>query len=103
MPVMDGLEATRKIRLFERSRQLAPVTVIAITGLGSQNDREEAFASGLDLFLTRPVRMGELFAILRERGLGDQDAEGDDSVTTATTATTKTETMSTTTTTTTSS
>ncbi|ROT35569.1 hypothetical protein SODALDRAFT_337519 [Sodiomyces alkalinus F11] len=76
MPVMDGLESTRKIRHFERSRQLPPVTVIAITGLGSQSDREEAFASGLDLFLTRPVRMGELFAILKERGLGDQDSEG---------------------------
>ncbi|KAL2759150.1 hypothetical protein ACRALDRAFT_1075415 [Sodiomyces alcalophilus JCM 7366] len=91
MPVMDGLESTRKIRHLERSRQLPPVTVIAITGLGSQSDREEAFASGLDLFLTRPVKMGDLFAILKERGLGGQDTDGD-SVATST-ATAKTETI----------
>jgi CheY-like chemotaxis protein len=69
MPVMDGLESTRQIRQFERQQKLDPVTVIAITGLGSQSAREEAFASGLDLFLTRPVRMNELHDILKERGL----------------------------------
>ncbi|KAM0327598.1 hypothetical protein ACHAQA_005891 [Verticillium albo-atrum] len=69
MPVMDGLESTRQIRQFERANKLDPTTIIAITGLGSNEAREEGFASGLDLFLTRPVRMGELHTILRQRGL----------------------------------
>ncbi|EEY23371.1 histidine kinase [Verticillium alfalfae VaMs.102] len=71
MPVMDGLESTRRIRQFERLNKLAPTTIIAITGLGSEEARKEAFASGLDLFLTRPVRMGELHNILRQKGLTD--------------------------------
>ncbi|CRK20611.1 hypothetical protein BN1723_000423 [Verticillium longisporum] len=71
MPVMDGLESTRRIRQFERLNKLAPTTIIAITGLGSEEARKEAFASGLDLFLTRPVRMGELHTILRQKGLTD--------------------------------
>lgn len=69
MPVMDGLESTRQIRQHERQNQLTPTLIIAITGLGSRSAREEAFASGLDLFLTRPVRMNELRTILEERGL----------------------------------
>lgn len=83
MPVMDGLESTRHIRKFERHHKLDPVTIIAITGLGSQSAREEAFASGLDLFLTRPVRMNELHNILKERGLNldptKQEARKDES------------------------
>ncbi|KAG7124689.1 Response regulator mcs4 like protein [Verticillium longisporum] len=71
MPIMDGLESTRRIRQFERLNKLAPTTIIAITGLGSEEARKEAFASGLDLFLTRPVRMGELHMILRQKGLTD--------------------------------
>lgn len=69
MPVMDGLESTRQIRQHEREHQLPPTLIIAITGLGLRSAREEAFASGLDLFLTRPVRMKELHTILKERGL----------------------------------
>ncbi|KAM5370018.1 hypothetical protein ACJZ2D_008701 [Fusarium nematophilum] len=73
MPVMDGLESTRLIRKFERENHLKPVTIIAITGLASGSARDEAFASGLDVFLTRPVSMGQLFPVLKERGLGEPE------------------------------
>ncbi|KAK2037671.1 hsp90-like protein [Colletotrichum somersetense] len=75
MPVMDGLEATRRIRKFERAQNLTPVTVIAITSLGSQSARQEGFASGMDLFLTRPVTMKELVKILKLRKLVDETTE----------------------------
>ncbi|WDK23076.1 hsp90-like protein [Colletotrichum graminicola] len=75
MPVMDGLEATRRIRKFERAQNLAPATVIAITSLGSQSARQEGFASGMDLFLTRPVTMKELVKILKLRKLVDEITE----------------------------
>ncbi|KAF6810744.1 sensor histidine kinase response [Colletotrichum musicola] len=75
MPVMDGQEATRRIRKFERAHHLPPVAVIAITSLGSANARQEGFASGMDLFLTRPVTMTELVKILKQRKLVDEEAE----------------------------
>ncbi|KAK6218461.1 sensor histidine kinase response regulator (hsp90-like protein) [Colletotrichum tabaci] len=75
MPVMDGLEATRRIREFERARNLPPVIVIAITSLGSVGARQEGFASGMDLFLTRPVTMTELVKILKQRKLVDDTVE----------------------------
>ncbi|GKT46136.1 sensor protein GacS [Colletotrichum spaethianum] len=75
MPVMDGLEATRRIRKFERAHNLPAVTVIAITSLGSVGARQEGFASGMDLFLTRPVTMTELVEILKQRKLVDETTE----------------------------
>ncbi|KAF4229386.1 hypothetical protein CNMCM6805_001505 [Aspergillus fumigatiaffinis] len=70
MPVMDGLEATREIRLFEKMHREGstnaghscskPTTVIALSGLGSAPVRQEAFNSGIDLFLSKPIRFQEL-------------------------------------------
>jgi CheY-like chemotaxis protein len=64
MPVMDGFEAARRIRTFERSHNLSPATIIAVTGLGSAEARQKARASGMDLFLTKPVRPRELTGVL---------------------------------------
>ncbi|ORY60866.1 uncharacterized protein BCR38DRAFT_496783 [Pseudomassariella vexata] len=70
MPVMDGLESTRRIREFERTQRLAPVTIFALTGLASASTQKEAFASGIDLFMTKPVRLKQLAAALTEKGHG---------------------------------
>ncbi|KAG9683720.1 hypothetical protein KCU95_g15559, partial [Aureobasidium melanogenum] len=66
MPVMDGFEATRQIRAFERSNDLTPATIIALTGLGSAEAQEEAFVSGIDLFLTKPIKLDKLTKSLNE-------------------------------------
>lgn len=55
MPVMDGLDSTRRIREFEAAGGLKPVVVIALTGLSGPEVRQNALASGVDLFLTRPL------------------------------------------------
>lgn len=64
MPVLDGFEATKQIRLFEKLKGLKPAKIIALTGLGSASAQQEAFTSGVDLFLTKPVRLKELTKIL---------------------------------------
>lgn len=68
MPVMDGLEATRSIREFEQQRKLPPTMVIALTGLASAGAQQEAFASGVDIFLTKPVPFKELRRVLESKG-----------------------------------
>ncbi|KAJ5902231.1 hypothetical protein N7495_002759 [Penicillium taxi] len=64
MPVMNGFEATQNIRFFERKYWLNnesskppwhPITIAALTGLDSANVQQEAFACGIDMFLTKPV------------------------------------------------
>lgn len=69
MPVMDGLESTRRMREFEHARGHKPVVVIAVSGLGTSAVRQEAFASGVDLLLTRPLAMRELEEALVSKGL----------------------------------
>ncbi|PTB70278.1 histidine kinase [Trichoderma citrinoviride] len=69
MPIMDGFEATRRIRAYERDHQIKPAIIFALTGLASESAQQEAFGSGVDLFLTKPVKLKELGMILRSRGL----------------------------------
>jgi CheY-like chemotaxis protein len=69
MPVMDGLESTRRIREFERDQGLKPAVVIALTGLIGQDVRQDAFSSGVDLFLTRPLVLKGLEEALTSTGL----------------------------------
>ena len=69
MPVMDGLAATRAIRSYERAKKVQPALIVALTGLASAENQQEAFSSGVDLFLTKPVKLKELSAILKSREL----------------------------------
>lgn len=64
MPVMDGLEATRLIRAHERKNQCNPVVIVALTGLASDQIHQEARESGINVFLTKPVRLKTLCEVL---------------------------------------
>jgi signal transduction histidine kinase/DNA-binding response OmpR family regulator/HPt (histidine-containing phosphotransfer) domain-containing protein len=55
MPVMDGLEATRQIRMYEKEQGLDPVPIIAMTGNAFESDREKCFKAGMDDFISKPV------------------------------------------------
>lgn len=67
MPVMNGFEATRAIRSREKdSGGRDRATIIALTGLSSSRDASEALASGVDLFLTKPVSFKEVSRLLDE-------------------------------------
>jgi signal transduction histidine kinase/CheY-like chemotaxis protein len=72
MPEMDGLEATRQIRAHERDQGLSPTTIIALTGVASTDAQQEAHASGVNLFLVKPVRLAELDVILKSVIKGDE-------------------------------
>lgn len=64
MPVMNGLEATRHIRDFERENELDRTNIIALTGLASADAQRDAKAAGVDVFLPKPVRFAELKKLL---------------------------------------
>jgi two-component system sensor histidine kinase/response regulator len=74
MPEMDGYEATRVIRKQEQSLGKAcswksPVYIIAITANAMQADREKCLATGMDDYLSKPVRPLELRAALERSKL----------------------------------
>lgn len=69
MPVMDGFEATRQIRAHEAQMGLTPVPIIALSGLATEDAQQEAFGSGMDVFLTKPVKLGALGNLLESHGI----------------------------------
>ena len=62
MPVMDGWQTLRKIRL---DPALASVPVLAITAHAIHGDKERALAAGFDGYLTKPISVTTLIADLR--------------------------------------
>ncbi len=63
MPVMDGLEATRKIREWERDRG-GHLPIIGMTANAIKGSRESCLDAGMDDYLSKPVRREELQALL---------------------------------------
>lgn len=57
LPVMDGWEATRRLKADEDSRW---IPVIALTAHATEADRERALAAGCDDFDTKPVEIDRL-------------------------------------------
>jgi CheY-like chemotaxis protein/HPt (histidine-containing phosphotransfer) domain-containing protein len=63
MPVMDGLETTRRIRASEAAGQHLPI--IAMTASAMESDRDMCLAAGMDDYLSKPIRAPELQALLQ--------------------------------------
>lgn len=67
MPVMDGVTSTRKIRAFEAESGIEPrSTIIALTGLASAEAQDDALSAGINEFLIKPVKFGELKVLLKD-------------------------------------
>lgn len=64
MPVMDGHEATRKIRSLE-NKVLAKVPVVAMTANAFDEDRKAAKECGMNGFISKPIHMQEVVQALR--------------------------------------
>jgi signal transduction histidine kinase/ActR/RegA family two-component response regulator len=60
MPICDGLEATRAIRQAEGRSEGARLPIYALTANVMSEDRQECEAAGMDGFLSKPIRRGEL-------------------------------------------
>ncbi len=63
MPVMDGLEATQAIRRAERPSG-RHIPIIAITAAAMESDRTQCLLAGMDDFLSKPIEMMQLEAML---------------------------------------
>ncbi|MBT7535493.1 MAG: response regulator [Verrucomicrobia bacterium] len=67
MPVMDGFEATRRIRSSERHKN---AIILAITAAVSNEDRRKCTESGMNGFITKPIEMDRLNQVLQEASSG---------------------------------
>ncbi|MCG8354726.1 MAG: response regulator [Kiloniellales bacterium] len=62
MPVMDGLEATRRIRLLDEP--LGNVPIVAMTANAMQGDHERCIQAGMSDYISKPINREELLAKL---------------------------------------
>jgi signal transduction histidine kinase/CheY-like chemotaxis protein len=69
MPVMDGLEATRRIRSTEQSSGAPRTPIIAMTANAMQGDRESCIEAGMDDYLAKPIKSQELQQIVQRYGV----------------------------------
>jgi CheY-like chemotaxis protein len=68
MPLMDGFEATRRIREKEKGGS-RHVPIIALTAHAMKNEPEKCLQAGMDAFLAKPFKWEEFLALV-ERFLG---------------------------------
>ncbi len=65
MPVMDGIEATRRIRAANvRARSGERIPIIAVTAHAMRHDREVCFTAGMDAYVSKPFGREELAQVL---------------------------------------
>lgn len=68
MPVLDGYEATRQIRKWEKKTKAAkPSRIIAVTASAFADDRRRSFEAGMDDHLSKPIVMDALRAMLQPK------------------------------------
>lgn len=65
MPEMDGIEATKAIRQTERD-SLKHVPIIAMTANAMHKDREKYLSMGMDDYLSKPVKLERMQAVLEK-------------------------------------
>ncbi len=66
MPEMDGYEAVRRIRAdhADRAPESGRTPIVALTAAALAEDREKCFAAGMDDFLSKPVNITQLGAVV---------------------------------------
>lgn len=69
MPEMDGFEATRSIREYERSRNQSATPIVALTAHALQEHREAVFACGMNHYLSKPITLDSLYTTFEKTGL----------------------------------
>ena len=66
MPKMNGIEASKQIRIFEEKNNLIHTPIIALTANALKGDRERFLESGMDDYLSKPLDKKKLIEVLKK-------------------------------------
>ncbi|MBU6339474.1 MAG: response regulator [Rickettsiales bacterium] len=56
MPIMDGFQATQKIREYEKENNLKPTLIVALTANANEEDKEKCIEVGMNDFIAKPIK-----------------------------------------------
>ena len=65
MPRMDGIEASRRLRLLQSQGALPPFAIVAATAGGTHLSEQDCVDAGMDGYLLKPLTVNALDAALR--------------------------------------
>ena len=66
MPVMDGYQATKAIRIIEQEKGLSRTPIIAFTANAAKEEKRFCLQSGMDDVVTKPVKINDLSNCLQQ-------------------------------------
>ncbi|MBF0380301.1 MAG: response regulator [Magnetococcales bacterium] len=64
MPVLDGFNATQRIRAWEKNQQRQPTQIIALTASAMREDMEKTIQAGCDKHLSKPIKKAHLLDVI---------------------------------------
>ncbi|HIM93658.1 MAG TPA: response regulator, partial [Campylobacterales bacterium] len=66
MPIMDGVDSTKKIIEYEKFNGLSHVPIVALTANTLESDKKRYLEIGMDRYLKKPVNVADLMVIIEE-------------------------------------
>lgn len=66
MPVMDGLEATQRIRQFEKNNHRGEIPIMALTANVTPADRQKCMQSGCTDIIAKPFKLKDFLNTLKQ-------------------------------------
>lgn len=64
MPEMDGYEATRRIRAWEKMQNQAATPIVALTGFALKEEQEKCLSAGCTFHAAKPIKKATLLEII---------------------------------------
>ena len=64
MPVLNGVDATKKILEYEKKEGLAHTPIVAVTANALKGDRERFLAEGMDEYVSKPINLEKFISVL---------------------------------------
>lgn len=64
MPILDGVQATQKIKEYERENNVDAIPIVAVTANALKGDRERFMDEGLDEYVTKPIKKESILNVL---------------------------------------
>jgi two-component system sensor histidine kinase/response regulator len=78
MPIMDGFEATAKIRELQSSGHLPPMPIVAVTAMDMGCDPNGTLPPGFDNYLVKPYSTTDLIQLVEQQAMAGEIAEPSD-------------------------